>query len=54
MLHMMVRSSSFFSLLLIGETILGGIGKLVDGVIGNDENSSLSWNQSPCVIRIPF
>ena len=53
---MMVRLISFFFFFsfLIDEMILGGIGKLVDGVIGNDENSSLSWNQSPASFEFHF
>lgn len=32
----------------------GGIGKLVDGIIGDDENNWLSWNKSPVSLELNF
>jgi hypothetical protein len=34
--------------------ILGGIGKLVDGIIGGDDNYWVGWNKSPVSIEFNF
>jgi len=33
---------------------LGGIGKLTDGILGDNENSWLAWNKSPVLIKFNF
>jgi hypothetical protein len=38
----------------IYQIILGGIGKLVDGIIGGDENYWIGWNKSPVSIKFHF
>ncbi|CAF3405363.1 unnamed protein product [Rotaria socialis] len=32
----------------------GGVGKLIDGIIGDNEDSRLSWNKSPVLVQFHF
>ena len=34
--------------------MLGGVGKLIDGIIGGNDNYWLSWNKSPLSIEFHF